>query len=120
MEVQVKRFFVSSLALLLLAHSATVFGTSSALQTPVRVTSLYTDGPYSNILVSFGANSLPGCYGNNTAVLSTANVRFKELYAQLLMLIAMGGVKGYVNYTQNTPTGNWSDCLLEGLYLTPD
>lgn len=115
-----KRLLISSLALLFLVDSATIYGATSALQTPVRVTSLYTDGPYSNILVSFGANSLPGCYGNNTAVLSTGNVRFKELYAQLLMLIAIGGVKGYVNYTQNPPTGAWSDCLLEGLYLTPD
>jgi hypothetical protein len=105
---------------LFLIDSAAAYGATGPLQTPVRVTSLYTDGPYSNIVVSFGDNSLPGCYGNSTAVLLTSNVRFKELYAQLLMLIAMGGVKGYVNYTQNTPTGNWSDCFLNGLYLTPD
>ena len=115
-----KQAFVSSLALFFLAYSATAYGATGPLQTPVRVTSLYTDGPYSNILVSFGTGAMPGCYGNNTAVLLTSNARFKELYAQILMLVAMGGVKGYVNYTQNAPTGNWSDCFLEGLYLTPD
>jgi hypothetical protein len=60
---------------------------------------------------------MPGCYGNSGGYLYTSNTFFKELYAQLLTMIATGGIPAMVVYTQNAPTGNWTDCTIDGLYI---
>ena len=88
------------------------------LMQPLRVTVMYTLDT-SNVYVQFQNGAMPGCYAAAGGLLLVANSRFKELYAQLLTMVALGGVKAYVFYTQNTPTNNWSDCFLDGLELVP-
>jgi hypothetical protein len=63
---------------------------------------------------------MPGCYANSGGYLQTTNPFFKEIYAQVLMLIANSGVRGSVLYTQNTPTNNWNDCYIDGIQLLPE
>ena len=102
--------------------SALSNGTASAAtgpyMQPLRVSVLYTVNT-SQVYVEFQPGSMPGCYGNSGGFLLTTNPRFKEIYAELLMMIALGGVRAVVVYTQNVPTGNWSDCYFDGLHLVP-
>jgi len=62
---------------------------------------------------------MPGCYGDSGGYLYTSNSAFKELYAQLLTILATGGIRANVVYTLNSSTGNWGDCTIDGLYLQP-
>jgi hypothetical protein len=89
------------------------------MQSPLRITAMYTKHPSDVIYVAFQAGAMPGCYANSGGYLFTSNTLFKEIYAQLLMLTAAGGVQAAVVYTQNTPTGNWGDCTIDGIYLLP-
>ena len=63
---------------------------------------------------------MPGCYNNSGGYLHSSNSMYKELYAQLLTITAAGGLRAAVLYTQNTPTNNWGDCTIEGIYLLPE
>lgn len=74
----------------------------------------------SAIYVSFQSNAMPGCYGNAGGYLYSSNLLFKELHAQLLTMVANGGIRAAVVFTQNTPTGNWDDCTINGIYLLPE
>lgn len=73
-----------------------------------------------NGFVSFNVGAMPGCYKDSGGYLQSTNARFKEIYAQLLMLAANGGMRASVLYTQNPPTNNWGDCYVDGIYLRPD
>jgi|SRR6185503_6024284 len=97
------------------AHAAT-----GPAQSPLKVTGMYTKDLNGAIYVSFQTGAMPGCYGNAGGYLLPTNTAFKELYAQLLLMIANGGIHAAVVYTQNTPTNNWSDCNIDGLYLLPE
>ena len=48
------------------------------------------------------------------------NPHYKELYSTLLTIVALSGVRAAVLYTQNTPTNNWGDCTITGIYLMPE
>lgn len=73
------------------------------------------------LYVGFQPGAMPGCYGNSGGYLWRSNSAFKELHAQLLTMMAVGGIRAYVVYTpKSVPTGNWDDCTLEGLYLMPE
>jgi hypothetical protein len=88
-------------------------------QSPLRITAMYTKHPADTIYVAFQPGAMPGCYANAGGYLFTSNTLFKEIYSQLLVLAASGGIQASVVYTQNTPTGNWSDCTIDGIYLLP-
>lgn len=92
---------------------------SGPTQTPLKVVAMYTNNPSGTIYVAFQAGSMPGCYGNAGGYLFTSNSFYKELYAQLLMMVASGGIRAAVIYTQNPVTNNWSDCTIEGISLQP-
>jgi len=59
-------------------------------------------------------------YNNSGGYLFTSNSFFKELYAQLMLMVANGGIRAAVIYTQNPQTLNWSDCTIEGISLQPE
>lgn len=110
---------VSVLALLGLAVSGNAQAVIGPSQSPLKVTSMYAnDG--SSVYVGFQPGAMPGCYNNQGGYLHTNNVLFKELYAQLLTIVATGGIRAAVVYTQNTPTNNWGDCTITGIYLLPE
>lgn len=88
-------------------------------QSPLRITSMYTNQASGAIYVGFQAGAMPGCYANSGGYLFPSNAMFKEIYAQLLTMVANGGIQAAVIYTQNTPTNNWSDCTIDGIYLMP-
>ena len=88
-------------------------------QTPLRVTQMYMSDGNTTLYVSFQTGAMPGCYGNAGGYLYTSNTAFKELYAQLLTIVATGGIRASVVFTVNGSTGNWGDCTIDGLYLQP-
>jgi hypothetical protein len=90
------------------------------MQTPLKVTGMYTNNSGGTIYVSFQNGAMPGCYNNSGGYLHSTNTMYKEIYAQLLTITASGGIRAAVLYTQNTPTNNWSDCTIEGIYLIPE
>jgi hypothetical protein len=108
---------IGALAALLLAS---IPGAATGpTQSPLRVTAMYTKHANGAIYVGFQAGAMPGCYANSGGYLFPDNSMFKEIYAQLLTMVANGGIQASVIYTQNTPTGNWSDCTIDGIYLMP-
>lgn len=90
------------------------------MQSPLKVTSMYTNNNSGSLFVSFQTGAMPGCYNNSGGYLLTTNTFFKEIYAQLLTITASGGLRALVLYTQNTPTNNWGDCFIDGIYLLPE
>jgi len=90
------------------------------VQSPLKVTSIYMLDGSGAVYVGFQAGAMPGCYANSGGYLLPSNSFFKELYAQLLTMVASGGVRASVLYTQNTPTNNWGDCFITGIYLMPE
>jgi len=111
-------------AILAPAVSFLVFGIANAAngppEQPIHVTMLYVDGQNGgNIVVAFDPGSMPGCYGDSLGYLLTSNPLFKELHAQMLAMIAMGGIKGYVLYRVTGPVGSWSTCTFDGFQFTP-
>jgi hypothetical protein len=88
-------------------------------QTPLRVTQMYLIHGNGALYVSFQSGAMPGCYGNSGGYLYLSNSAFKELYAQLLTMVATGGIRASVVFTFNGSTGNWGDCTIDGLYLQP-
>ncbi|MEO8018733.1 MAG: hypothetical protein ABI769_13035 [Pseudomonadota bacterium] len=88
-------------------------------QSPLKITAMYTKDGNGTIYVAFQSGAMPGCYANAGGYLFLTNTFYKEIYAQLLTMAASGGLQASVIYTQNTPTGNWSDCTIDGLFLVP-
>lgn len=88
-------------------------------ESPLRITSMYTNETSGAIYVQFQSGSMPGCYANSGGYLYPSNAMYKEIYAQLLTMVASGGIQAAVIYTQNTPTNNWGDCTINGIYLSP-
>jgi hypothetical protein len=89
-------------------------------QTPLKVTQIYMKDGGGAVYVSFQSGAMPGCYGNAGGYLFLTNQFFKEIHANLLLLVASGGARAAVVYTQNASTGNWSDCTIDGIYLIPE
>jgi hypothetical protein len=107
-------------AILGLSFSGGAFAVTGPIQTPLKVTSIYTNNATGAIYVSFQAGSMPGCYSGAGGYLFTSNTYFKEIYAQLLTMMATGGIQAAVIYTPKaTPTINWDDCTINGIYLLP-
>jgi hypothetical protein len=102
-----------------LGFSHEIAAATGPMQTPLKVTVMYLNNAQS-VYVAFNTGAMPGCYSNSGGYLQSSNVRFKEIYAQLLVLAANGGMRAAVIYTQNTPTNNWGDCFIEGIYLLPE
>jgi len=102
-----------------LSLGQSAFAVSGPLQTPLKVTYIYTVDANGALYVHFQAGAMPGCYGNAGGYLLTGNTFFKEIYAQLLMMVSNGGIQAAVIYTQNTPTNNWGDCTITGISLQP-
>jgi len=94
--------------------------TNGPIMTPLKVSQMYTRHTSGAIYVAFQAGAMPGCYSNSGGYLRTDNSLFKEIYAQLLTMMASGGLRAHVIYTQNPPTNNWSDCTIEGIQLLPE
>ncbi|WP_339075288.1 hypothetical protein [Teredinibacter turnerae] len=81
-----------------------------------EVTQMYIKDSGS-IYVFFGANGLPGCYGNNSAFLKGDNI--ERLYSALLAAKMAGqSVKPLYQYwnKENGSTG-WDMCYVEAIYL---
>lgn len=107
------------MAALGLGLGANAFAATGPTQVPLKVTGMYMVNGSGAIYVAFNSGAMPGCYANSGGYLLPTNTFYKELYAQLLMIVATGGVKASVIYTQNTPTNNWGDCNFDGIYLLP-
>jgi hypothetical protein len=120
-EKMQRKFAAGILAImgLSLGHSAFAI-TNGPIMTPLKVSQMYTRHASGAIYVAFQSGAMPGCYGNSGGYLRTDNSLFKELYSQMLTLIASGGFRANVVYTQHTPTNNWSDCTIEGIQLLPE
>jgi len=88
-------------------------------QSPLKIVAMYTKDASGAIYVAFQSGAMPGCYANQGGYVFTSNTAYKEIYAQLMLMLGNGGIKASVVYTQNTPTNNWSDCTIDGLYLLP-
>jgi hypothetical protein len=114
-----KRFTHAWLAAGLLFAGAASAATGPT-QSPLKVTAMYTKDLNGAIYVAFQTGAMPGCYANQGGYLMPTNSAFKELYAQLMLMVAKGGVRAAVVYTQNTPTNNWSDCTIDGIFLLPE
>ena len=99
--------------------SQLAFAAIGPQQAPLRVTQMYLVHGNGTLYVSFQTGAMPGCYGNAGGYLYTSNTAFKDLHAQLLTMLAMGGIRASVVYTVNASTGNWGDCTIDGLYLQP-
>jgi hypothetical protein len=112
---------LSLIATMALLVSSIAGAANGPLLQPIHVKMLYIDGTNGggNIVVGFDTGSMPGCYGDSVGYLLTSNSRFKELHAQLLTMIAMGGIKGYVLYTVTGPPGAWSTCTFDGFEFVP-
>jgi hypothetical protein len=89
-------------------------------QTPLKITAMYTKDANGAIYVAFQTGAMPGCYANQGGYLFPTNSAFKEIYAQLMLMVANDGIRASVIYTQNTPTNNWSDCTIDGIFLLPE
>jgi hypothetical protein len=97
-----------------------VLAATGPTHSPLRISVMYTKDLNGSIYVAFQPGAMPGCYANSGGYLSPDNTFFKEIYAQLMMMAANGGLRAAVLYTQHTPTGNWGDCTIEGIYLLPE
>jgi len=103
-----------------LSLSGGVFAATGPTMTPLKVTQMYMNN-YSSLYVHFQSGAMPGCYGGAGGYLFTSNANYKELYAQLLLMVANGGIRAAVLYTPKAvPTQNWDDCTIEGIYLLPE
>jgi hypothetical protein len=103
-----------------LAFCGSAMAVQGPMQSPLKVTTLYTNNNSGTLYVAFQPGSMPGCYNNSGGYLYSSNSMYKELYAQLMTIVATGGVRAVVLYTQNTPTNNWGDCTIDGIYLLPE
>lgn len=95
------------------------YAATGPTQSPLKISVMYTNGGSGAIYVAFQNGAMPGCYANSGGYLYPTNPYFKEIYAQLLVMAANGGLRASVIYTQNTPTNNWGDCNIDGIYYLP-
>jgi hypothetical protein len=95
------------------------FAATGPLIEPLLVKSVYTEDGSSAVYVEFQSGAMPGCYGNAGGYLFFTNARFNQLYAALLMITSVGGVRAHVLFTLNSSSGEWSDCTITGIWLRP-
>jgi hypothetical protein len=93
---------------------------SGPLMAPLKVTQIYMKGGNGTIYVAFQAGAMPGCYQGMGGYLYPGNTFYKEIYAQLMLMVANGGTRAQVLYTQNASDIQWSDCTIDGIYLQPE
>jgi hypothetical protein len=103
-----------------LGNASAVLAAQGPVQSPLKVTAIYMSDGIGAVYVQFQPDSMPGCYNTSGGYLLPTNSYFKELYAQILAIVASGGVRAAVLYTQNTVTNNWGDCTITGIYLVPE
>jgi hypothetical protein len=119
-EIEMQRRLITCLfAVLGVLQGNSVFAAIGPTQSPLRVAAMYSANSGS-IYVAFQSGAMPGCYGNAGGYLFANNLRFKEIHAQLLTMVASGGIRAAVVFTQNTPSNNWDDCTIDGIYLLPE
>jgi len=114
-----RRLLAHMLASIAVWFGNTVYAAAGPTQTPLKITTMYTKGGNGTIYVAFQSGAMPGCYANAGGYLFTSNTFYKEIYAQLLMITANGGIQASVIYTQNASTNNWGDCTIDGINLSP-
>lgn len=106
--MNIRKIFI----VLSLLFSAQSFSYESGSWT--TVTQMYVKDSGS-VYVYFGANSLPGCYGNSSAFLKGANV--DKLYSAILAAQMAGkSVQPLYQYWVDGSTG-WDMCYVEAIYL---
>lgn len=93
---------------------------SGPMQTPLKIDRMYqNDG--TAIFIAFETQAMPSCYQDSGGYLRKSHPNFDQLYAQILTMMAMGGIRGYVLYRPINPgAGQWSDCDIVGFYLFPE
>ncbi|MEP2990305.1 MAG: hypothetical protein ABJN65_01000 [Parasphingorhabdus sp.] len=89
-------------------------------QSPLKVAGLYqTTG--NAVYIAFNTGSMPNCYNNSGGYLFNSHPNFDQIYAQVLTIMATGGIHGRVIFdTINPGAGQWSDCNILGFYLLPE
>jgi hypothetical protein len=115
MQRRMRKYVVT--AALGLSLGGAAMADTGPVQTPLRVAYLYTKGGNGALYVGFQAGAMPGCYGNSGGYLFPTNSAYKEIYSQLMLMVANGGLKAGVLYTKNTITNNWGDCTIDGIFL---
>jgi hypothetical protein len=116
MQKRLIKYALVAIGMALANTAAAVIGPTQA---PLKISAMYTKDTNGAIYVAFQTGAMPGCYANAGGYLVSTNTAYKEIYAQLMLMLANGGVRASVVYTQNTPTNNWSDCTIDGIYLLP-
>jgi hypothetical protein len=112
------RLLILFIAALGIGFTTSVSAATGPTETPLKITAMYIKGGNGTIYVAFQSGAMPGCYANAGGYLYPTNTYYKEIYAQLLTMNATGGLQAAVIYTQNASTNNWSDCTIDGLFLT--
>jgi hypothetical protein len=111
-----RSLFLGLLSLLVLVQSATA--DNGPIQNPLRVTTMHTADDGYSVYVEFQGGAMPGCSNNAGGRLYHSNPHFDLLYAQLLTMVATGGIRARVIYTIGGGAG-WSACSITGLWLQP-
>jgi hypothetical protein len=114
------RLAVGLCAAIGIGFASTAFAVMGPEQATLRISQMYVKNAGGAIYVAFQQGAMPGCYSNAGGYLRQSNTFFKEIYAQLLTIAAGVGIRASVLYTQNTATGNWGDCDIDGIYLLPE
>jgi hypothetical protein len=118
--MQRKMLTLVSTVILGLGLGDSVLAATGPTQSPLRISVMYTKDLNGLIYVQFQSGAMPGCYANSGGYLAPTNTSYKEIYAQLMIMVANGGLRASVLYTQHTPTNNWGDCTIDGIYLLPE
>lgn len=63
----------------------------------LEVTRIYNDGGQS-YYIEFNDGSMPGCFSERGGRLLPSNPLFDQTYSMVLTMMAVGGVKGAVNF----------------------
>jgi hypothetical protein len=111
---------VSTLTLGLIAQPALAVVESGPVQL-LQIEAWYQNTTSNVIYIQFKLNgAMPGCYASRGGYLAYTEPNFDRHYAVLMTLLAKGSINGAVLFEKNgSPTGNWGDCNIKGLYLAP-
>ena len=106
------------LMLMFLFLSAGAMAEAGPIKEQMKVEYIYS---YDSVYIRFSSGAMPGCHGENSGRLYTANPLFNQLYSHILALSLVGEFKGQVVYTISNPgSGQWSQCAIQGLAVHPD
>ncbi len=115
--IAVKKIILLVCALVI---SSQAFSQSGPNQANLQVKYMYMTG--SAVYVSFNTGAMPGCYAGAGGYLNSNIVMFDQIYSMLLTMSVTGGMgTGAVLYNiLPTANGNWGDCAITGLTVTPN